>query len=109
MDRRRLITGLVSLVAMPAVVRAETLMRVRGDRYFFWDYRCPMLPDVRWYDPDSRRDDLIDACFGPNGRPYIGVWTHFGKRRNIYSDEVVAFRKFEAPPYVEEVVLVGAT
>ncbi len=55
------------------------------------------------------RQDLIDSCFGPNGRPYIGVWTHFGKNRNIYSDDVVAFRKFEAPPHVSDAVLVGAT
>lgn len=107
MDRRTLVTGLVAFLATPAIVRAGSLMPLRGDRYFFWDYRCPMLPDMRWV--EQERQDLIDSCFGPNGRPYIGVWTHFGKNRNIYSDEVVAFRKFEAPPHVSDAVLVGAT
>lgn len=107
MDRRQLITGLVSLIAAPAIVRADSLMQIKGDRYFYWEWSCPILPSVDWYHPVMRQD-LIDTCFGPNGRPYIGTWTFFGKDRNIYSDKEVGFRKVEAPPRIES-VLVGCT
>ena len=88
MDRRNLITGLIFLVTAPAIVRASTLMRGSGERYFFWQFRAPLLPDP--FKPEE-----FASCLGPNGRPYVGTWTFFGKDKNIYSDEQVAFRKEE--------------
>jgi len=95
-SRRSLITGLVAFVAAPAIVRAESLMKVTGDRYFFWQYRWPLLPPIR--ETDSV-DYVLDRVryFGPNGRLYEGTWTFFGKDRNIYSDDVIAFSKQEYP------------
>lgn len=61
MDRRQLITGLISLVAAPAIVRAGALMPVK--RYvipvrtrfiimgYTWDPRVP--------------GRILDACIGP--------------------------------------------
>jgi len=109
--RRHLITGLASLLVAPAIARAESLMPIKGDRYFYWTYTCPMLPDPLWFGMDNRerRQDLIDGCFGPNGGIYVGHWRHFGKDRNIYSDKVVDFWKVEAPRWIPDAVLVGAT
>lgn len=96
MNRRQLITGLVSLVAAPAIVRAESLMPISGEVYRIWEYTCPILPDPRWFN-EPRRQDLIDGCWAPNGGVYKGVWTFFGKGRSIYSDEQIGFRKVEYP------------
>lgn len=99
MNRRQLITGLVALVAAPAIVRAESIMQISGDRYFVWQYRCPILPDLaRWPDAYARGvkfDDYAKSSLGPNGRFCEGTWTFFGKDRNIYSDEQIGFSKRE--------------
>lgn len=110
MERRALITGLAALIAAPAIVRAGSLMPIKGERYFTWEYSCPLLPDPWWFGGlgVERRQDLIDGCFGPNGGLYIGKWTMFGKDRNIYSDQIINFRKIEAPPHTES-TLVGCT
>lgn len=97
MDRRKLITGLSALIATPAIVRASSLMPIKGERYFTWTYTCPILPNIEWFGGPGiePRQDLIDACLGPNGRLYIGTWTFFGKSRNVYSDQVISFHKTE--------------
>lgn len=95
MNRRSLITGLISLVAAPAIVRASALMPISGDTYRIWQHSCPMLPDIlAAYSEDFMKDHL-----GPNGRLYKGTWTFFGKNRNIYSDEVIAFSREEYPEH----------
>ncbi len=91
MDRRGLITGLVSFLAAPAIVRAETLMRVRGEIYRMWGYTCPLLPPI----VETPPYDIPAKWLGPNGRLYEGKWTFFGKTNNIYTDECVAFSKRE--------------
>lgn len=91
MNRRKLITGLVAFAAAPAIVRASSLMQIRGDRYFFWEMSLPLLPPIV-----SKPVDWAQYT-GPNGQIYKGTWTFFGKDRNIYSDETVAFRKEEYP------------
>lgn len=92
MNRRSLITGLASLIVAPAIVRAPSLMRVSGDVYRFWEFRCPLLPGIGLGQPIHWPDYT-----GPNGRPYQGRWTFFGKDHNIYSDKVVSFEKVEYP------------
>lgn len=111
-QRRGLIAGLAAVLAAPAIVRAENLMPIKGERYFFWDYTCPILPDPWWFGGlgAERRQDLIDECFGPNGGLYIGTWTFFGKERNIYAcGDPVSFRKHESSPATPRSVLVGLT
>lgn len=93
MNRRSLVTGLISLIAAPAIVRAEGLMQVTGDRYFFWQHSLPLLPSFDLHPDKWDRS----AYVGPNGRLYEGTWTLFGKDRNIYSDKVVSFSKQEYP------------
>lgn len=88
MNRRELITGLVSFVMAPAVVRASSLMIGHGERYFLWKYSLPLLPDP--FGPLS-----FEKYLGPNGNLYKGTWTFFGKTKNIYSDEQINFRKEE--------------
>lgn len=95
MNRRELITGLFSLLAAPAVVRVSSLMPGHGERFFFWDYECPLLPDLYHFEPGN--EALLKAFLSPSGNTYKGVWTFFGKDRNIYSDQQVAFRKEEYP------------
>lgn len=94
MNRRKLITGLIAFAAAPAIVKASNLMPIRGDRYFVWEWRCPILPAIH---PGAARPVDTAGCFGPNGRLNEGIWTFFGKDRNIYSDEQIAFRKQEYP------------
>ena len=70
-------------------------MTISGDRYFVWEWSSPLLPN-------PLREDLNTAerwatYIGPNGQLYKGTWTFFGKHRNIYSDEQIAFRKEEYP------------
>lgn len=99
MNRRSLITGLVSLVAAPAIVRADALMRVAGERYFVWQKTLPLLPNIlRCAESEAAIKAEMAASFGPNGGLYYGTWTYFGKDRNIYSDEVIHFRKWESEP-----------
>lgn len=99
MDRRKLITGLAALIAAPAIVRAGSLMPISGDRYFVWQYRSPMFPDLmRWPAMYEKGVSFKDHCapyLGPKGHFYEGTWTFFGKDRNIYSDEQIAFSKRE--------------
>lgn len=92
MNRRALLTGLVSLVAAPAIVHANSLMQLRGDIYHLWEWHCPILPPL-----SSGADILMNraAYLGPHGRFYRGTWTFFGKTHNIYGDKEVAFRKEE--------------
>lgn len=100
-ERRGLITGLAAVLAMPAVVRAESLMKVSGERYFFWEYTCPLLPDPSHWKPEvlaAERENMLAQYLGPNKRLYEGRWTMFGKTRNVYTDEVVSFSKREYPP-----------
>lgn len=92
MNRRSLLTGLASLIVAPAIVRADSLMQLRGDIYHLWEWHCPILPPML---PGMTRADLDNHLLGPNGRLYRGTWTFFGKDRNIYSDKEVAFRKEE--------------
>lgn len=104
MHRRALITGLTALIAAPAVVRASSLMPIKGERYFVWQYRCPILPDIGWrweqaFKAGISFDDYARDTLGPNGRPYEGTWTFFGKDRNIYTDEQIAFSKREYPAW----------
>jgi hypothetical protein len=94
MNRRSLLTGIVSLVAMPSIVRADSLMALRGDVYRIWQCRLPLLPDPL----AAHSADWMTKCIGPNGGLYQGTWTFFGKDRNIYSDEVIAFSKREMQP-----------
>jgi hypothetical protein len=100
MNRRTILTGFAALIAAPALVRAESLMPIKGDRYFFWEYRCPLLPDIgaRWeaaYNSGVSFDEYAKSWTGPNGGYYEGTWTFFGKDRNIYSDQRVGFTKRE--------------
>lgn len=93
-NRRTLVTGFASLLAAPAIVRAESLMPISGDIYRVWEWRSPILPDpLRWNDGAS----YMSQFRGPNGRLYEGIWTFFGKDHNIYSDKQIAFRKVEYP------------
>lgn len=50
LSRRSLITGLVSLVAAPAIVRAGSIMPVKA-----WAEGSPLWFDPLWYDP------IVDA------------------------------------------------
>lgn len=100
MNRRQLITGLISLVAAPAIVRAGSLMPISGDRYFVWQWRSPILPDIggAWQSAFEKGVSFADyskPCMGPNGHIQEGTWTFFGKDRNIYSDEQIGFSKRE--------------
>lgn len=51
-SRRKLITGMVAALATPAIVSAESLMAVTGDRYFFWTKSLPILPDPMHMTPE---------------------------------------------------------
>ena len=95
--RRGLIVGLAAVLAAPAIVRASSLMPIRGDVYRFWEWSCPMLPDPSAFSQPDYREKLRGLYFGPNGRLYKGTWTFFGKDHNIYSDEQVGFFKEEYP------------
>lgn len=99
MNRRALLTGLASLVAAPALVRASSLMPISGEVYRIWQYSMPILPPIDgipWSDNVATQAKLIrDQYLGPNGRLYEGTWTYFGKHHNIYSDKVIAFEKRE--------------
>lgn len=99
MNRRSMLVGLASIIAAPSIVHAGNLMSVRGDIYRVWQYRMPLLPPidgVPWSDSVATTAQLIrDQYLGPNGRLYEGTWTLFGKTRNIYGDEVIAFHKRE--------------
>lgn len=92
LQRRKLITGLISLVAAPSIVRAASLMPVKGDVYRFWTYTIPMLHDPL----GDLSNAALASYFGPNNRLFDGIWTLFGKDHNIYSDKVVAFEKRES-------------
>ena len=93
MKRRALITGLVSLIAAPAIVKASALMQIKGDHYFFWHWRSPILPNIGLGIEAINWKNYV----GPNGGYYEGTWTFFGKDHNIYSDEQIAFSKCEIP------------
>lgn len=93
MNRRSLITGSLSFLAAPAIVRAGSLMPIRGDVYRFWEWRMPLLPPIPYSDYNLDHDSYR----GPNGRLYEGIWTFFGKDRNIYSDAPINFEKREYP------------
>lgn len=95
LSRRGLFTGLGALIVSPAVVRAESLMRVAGDTYRFWQISVPILPPLI-ETPDI--DAHIKRYLGPNGYCYVGTWTYFGKTHNVYSDECVSFTKREYGP-----------
>lgn len=88
-SRRGLIAGFAALIAAPAIVKAESLMRVNGDIYRVWKCSWPLFP------PITDEPVVSDKYFGPNGRLYVGTWTFFGKYYNIYDDEVIAFTKRE--------------
>lgn len=90
MNRRSLITGLISFVAAPAIVRAESLMRVTGETYRIWQHSSPLLPDIL-------RGESMERYLGPHKRLYRGTWTFFGKNHNIYSDQMIAFTREEYP------------
>lgn len=92
LQRRTLITGLVSLLAAPAIVRASSLMPVSGDIYRVWEYALPLMPPIHWPSVDEKWV-WPSAYKDPNGHVWKGVWTFFGKHRNIYADEQIAFRK----------------
>lgn len=95
MDRRKLLTGLASLIVAPAIVRASSLMPISGERYFIWQKSMPLLPPIlgNWESAELIRQNYL----GPNGQLYEGTWTFFGKDHNIYSDEQIAFSKREYP------------
>lgn len=105
MNRRKLLTGLISFVAAPAIVRAATLMPIAGETYRIWRWECPLLPDPLLFGPpkpDAALSvaEMMKPYLGPSGRLFRGTWTFFGKTGNIYSDEMVAFSKVEYPPSV---------
>lgn len=94
MNRRSLLTGGISFLAMPAIVRASALMPVRGDVYEFWRYKLPLFPPLPIFDNDSKFS--TEGYLGPNGRLFQGTWTFFSKKghRSIYDPEV-SFSKQE--------------
>lgn len=93
--RRGFVAGIGVLFAAPAIVRAESLMRLSGYTYRIWQYRCPILPPIIEVDDV---DAHIRRYLGPNGHIYEGTWTFFGATGNIYSDEQIAFTKREITP-----------
>lgn len=100
LKRRQIISGLASIIAAPALVHAESLMTLRGDTYHLWQYRCTLLPDIgpRWeraYKEGVSVAEYAKPWFSERGNLYEGVWTYFGKDRNIYSDKVIDFTKRE--------------
>lgn len=103
MERRKIITGLVALIAAPTVVRADNLMKISGDRYFAWDYSCPIFPDIGWaweaaYKKGISFSEYAKPWIGPNGGFYEGTWTFLckhGEKRSIYTNEQIAFNKHE--------------
>lgn len=101
MHRRALITGIASLLVAPAIVRATSLMPIKGDIYRFWTATAPLLPPIEALGPDGKLD--WGPYLGPTGRFSRGVWTFYGKHRNSYLDEQVAFRKeeYDLPPHPE--------
>jgi len=75
-------------------------MRISGERYVRWQYQAPLLPDIGWrweraYNAGISFAEYSKPWVGPNGGCYIGTWTFFGKHRNIYADEQIAFSKIE--------------
>lgn len=90
LTRRSLITRAALLIAAPSIVRAESLMRGKGDIYKFWENRMPILPPLEAFELGTQ-----DQWLSPNGRVYMGVWTHFGQTGNVYTDPVIGFRKYE--------------
>lgn len=67
-SRRSLITGLISLVAAPAIVRATSLMPVKSMNETVWDYAIDFAsPNGDWtavckyvYDPIARTIRIIE-------------------------------------------------
>lgn len=86
--------GAASILAAPALVRAESLMRCAGERYFIWEYSCLLLPPI----PNDGESVLFRGSdfISPKGRPYKGTWTFFTNKKTIYQDHI-AFRKEEYP------------
>ena len=92
-ERRGLLTGIVATLCAPSIVRAESLMRIAGERYRVWGFSCPLLPPAEAaYNPA-----LWDKYLGPTRRLQFGTWTFFGKTGNIYTDNVIDFVKREYP------------
>lgn len=94
MNRRALLIGAVTSLAMPSIVRAAALMRVPGDVYHLWASKMPILPALPLFDNSPSIDWTL--YHGPNGRLYEGTWTFFSKkgRESIY-DSQVSFSKRE--------------
>lgn len=99
MERRQIITGLAAILAAPALVRADSLMKLRGDSYLLWGYECPILPPLTFYERAYNEgvpvEEFCKPYVGPHGGYYMGTWTFFGKTHNIYTDEQVSFTKYE--------------
>ena len=98
-ERRQIITGLAAILAAPALVRADSLMKLRGDMYRLWRVRCPLFPPLglyeRAYNEGVSVEDWIKPWTGPNGGFYMGTWTYFGSTGNVYTDKVIDFTKHE--------------
>ena len=71
LPRRTFLKGLVGLVAAPAVVKADSLMRIAVWRPTFWAETIRSAPDVRPYEYlVCRRDDLLGV--DPKS---LGLWS----------------------------------
>lgn len=101
LSRRSILVGAAASLAAPAVVRAASLMPIRGDVYKFWSHSAPLLPpfplDPTWPGLTEWKRQYESRYLGPNGRLFKGTWTYYGKNHNIYSDELVSFERNEYP------------
>jgi hypothetical protein len=93
LNRRSLILGAAAIVAAPAIVRASSWLRVPGELYELWEYRCLLLPPI----PCGDGRINFDPYLSPRGNLYEGAWTFFGRKgqHSMYTDKVVDFRKRE--------------
>lgn len=63
-NRRGLITGLISFIAAPAIVRASSLMPVKA------------MKAIKLTDYKALFNETADVCYG---RLHVGDWISFGR------------------------------
>lgn len=73
LERRKFLAGLTGLICAPAIVRASSIMPVRG-----W-----VEPDMRWFLPTDRLPEV-----GASGGSHFKI-SSFNNAGNLLSDTVI--------------------